>query len=112
MAGFTETQYDSGQGVTMLLRMSDAEFAAITASTTAADFEAHAYSSGSRRRFGVHARGVNLTIERGTAPDTFNDTKFLAIPTIAEYDAATTTTTFDISGETWTVTKKIPEVAA
>ena len=108
---FVETAYDSDQGVTMRLRMSTEEFAAVTASATAIDFEAHAYASGSRRRFGVHTRGVNLSRTRGTAPNTFKDSTFLSIPTVAEYDALAIGDAITIDSVAWTIAKKVDEVA-
>lgn len=111
MARFVETRYDSDQGVTMALRMSSTEFASVTASSTAQDFEAHAYSSGSRRRFGIHARGFIVSRQLGTAPLTFTESKFVAIPTVAEYDGASVGDAFTVGSESYTISKKVRELA-
>lgn len=103
---FQNNPYESDQGITMLYRCSDEEAAAVAAAAGPVDVEAHAYSSGGRKRFGIHTRGVNLSRVVGSAPNTFKKTSFLAIPTVAEYDGLSTTDTVSVGGVTWNVSSK------
>lgn len=108
---FVETKYQSDQGVVMGLRMSDDEFAAITAPTGAQDFAAHCYTSVSRRRFGIHARFVTLSRTVGTAPNTFKKTIRLSIPTTTEFDGMEIGDPVTVGGTAYTVSFKTAEIA-
>jgi len=108
--GFSNTSYESDAGFVCSLRASDAEIAAMTLSTSAVDAGFHAINSGSVRRFGVHPRGFVLTRERGTAPDTFSSTTFLAAPTAAGFDSVAQGATISIGGVDWEVLRKRPEI--
>ncbi len=108
---FVDRAYDSDQGFTALIRQSTAEAAASGAAGGTVDAPFHVYSSGSRRRFGVHARGVRLSRVVGTAPNQFTKNSFLAYPTPAAYDAVELASTVTINSVAWTVSSKVPESA-
>lgn len=106
---FQDRAYDTDQGFTAIVRQSTAEATASGAAGGDIDASFHVYSSGSRRRFGIHARGARLSRVVGTAPNQFTKTSFLAYPTVAAYDAANVGETVTIGGTTWTIASKVPE---
>jgi hypothetical protein len=117
MSDFTNTKYETNEGLIVGARLSDLEFAvAGTPPAAAIDFPITAYTSGSRRRFGVHARGVTLTREV-TVDDgggnvlTRTFTKFLAVLTPAAFATAAFNkdAVIAIDGVNWTVLRKINE---
>jgi len=107
--GFTDRAYDSDQGSTCLIRQSEDEVTASGAAGGEVDANFHVYSSGSRRRFGLHARGVSLSRSVGEEGDTATKSGFLAYPTVAAYDAVDIGDTVTIGEVTWTVAAKVPE---
>lgn len=113
MAGkFADTAYESDAGFVCKIRMSAFELAATTASASAIDAGFHCLNSGSRRRFGVHPRGVVLTRAVGAAPNEFNKSTFLAYPTVAGFNAIADGAKVTIDGVEWTVARKLPESLA
>lgn len=108
---FTDRAYDTDLGFTAIIRQSTEEVAASGAAGGAIDAAFHVYGSGSRRRFGVHARGVRLSRLVGTAPDQFTKSSFLAYPTVAAYDAVVVGSTITVGGVSWIVGSKQPEEA-
>lgn len=110
MANNVESTYDSTVlGSTLKIRLRAAEGAVYTPGAAEADFDLHVYGSGSRRRFGVHPRGVNLTRLAGTAPDQVVKRTFLAFGTQAALDAVALNSTIAVGGVNWTVASKVPE---
>jgi hypothetical protein len=106
---FEETAYESDLGFVCKIRMSVDEFAATTESVAAIDAGFHCLNSGSRRRFGVHPRGVVLTRVAGVAPETFKKSTFLAFPTAAGWNAVAENDPIVIGATSWTVSKKVKE---
>lgn len=108
---FVNLKYQTASGLIVLARMSTEEAAvAGTEPTGDTDLDVTAYVSGSRRRHGVHTRGVTLTRTVGTAPDTFNKRTFLAQLTQTAQDALSVGDSVTIGGTAWTVSAKVPEV--
>lgn len=107
--GFQDRGYASDNGFVCLIRQSDAEAAASGAGGGTVDAPFHCYSSGSRRRFGVHARGVRLTRTVGTAPNEFTKSSFLAYPTVAAFNSANVGGTVTIGSTDWTIAAKVAE---
>lgn len=106
---FSNNFYAMDDGTIIRYRVSTEEAAAVDAASGPATLEFRAYSSGSRKRFGVHTRGLNLGRVVGTVPNQSTRSTFLAIPTLAEYDAITSGDQVDIDGVTWSVTSKSAE---
>jgi hypothetical protein len=110
MAGnFSDVAYESDLGFVCLIRISDGELAATTASQEAVDAPFHCLNSGSRRKFGIHPRGLVLSRVVGIAPNQFNKTSFLAAPTAVAYNAAVVGSELSVGGNAWTVAGKRPE---
>lgn len=82
-----------------------------TEPTDPADAALTVYSSGSRKRHGIHARGLICTRLVGTAPNQFTKRTFVTMLTQAAYDAASVGSTLTIGGTAWTVRAKEPERA-
>ncbi len=108
--GFVNRGYESDAGFVCVIKQSDAEAAASGGSGGTPDAPFHCLSSGSRRRFGVHARGVTLTRTVGSAPNTFTKSSFLAYPSKAAWDAVAVGSTVAIGGTSWVVSAKVAEV--
>lgn len=64
---------------------------------------------GSRRGFGLHARGMRLVRTVGTGDTAFNRYNFLPICTIAAYDGFDRGDTITYGGFTWTISDMVPE---
>lgn len=111
MANFSDIGYESDLGFVCLLRVGDAELAATTLSVAAIDAPFHALNSGSRRKFGLHPRGLLLSRVVGVAPNQFNKSSFIAAPTVAAYNAANVGDDLSIGANVWTVSGKRPELA-
>lgn len=109
MANFVDVPYESDLGIVCLIRVSDAELAATTPSASPVDAPFHCLNSGSRRKFGIHPRGLVLSRIVGTAPNTFTKQSFLAAPTLAAYSAASVGSTLSIGANAWTISGKRPE---
>lgn len=110
MANNVESTYDSSAlGSTLKIRLRAAEGAIYTAGAATADFDLHVYGSGSRRRFGVHPRGVRLTRLAGVAPEQTVKRTFLAFGTEAALDAVALNSVIAIGGVDWRVASKVPE---
>lgn len=106
---FVEGAYESDSGQVFLIRHSQAEADAVGVVNSAPTIEAHVYSSGSRRRFGIHARYIRLTRTIGTAPDAFKVTRQLSVPSAADYLAYTIGQAVTYAGQSWTVSAKVDE---
>lgn len=106
---FVDRAYETDVGVVALIRQSDAEVAASGGAGGTVDAPFHVLASGSRRRFGIHARGVRLTRVVGTAPNTFTKSSFLCFPTSAAYDAIAVGSTITVGANSWTVSAKVAE---
>lgn len=111
MANFKDTPYESDLGFVCQVRMSAGEFAAVTASSSTVDAAFHCLNSGSRRKFGIHPRGLVLSRVVGTAPNQFNKTSFISTPTAAAWEAVNVGSTVTISTVEWKVSGKRPETA-
>lgn len=109
---FTNTKYESDDGVIHPIRLnSDRVAAAGTAPTGAVTSNAYAKISKSNREFGIRPRGVRLVRTLGTAPLTFKRYTFLPVLTGEAWDGAE----FDpgaaltINGVQWTVAARVSE---
>ena len=111
--GFTRVRYESAELGNISIEVDDDILGVIgTPPTAVADSSLTAYTSGSRLRNGCHARGVQLTRERGTAPDTFTSSRFLPIVTIADaaLPAFAPGASITIDGTAWEVARAVDEV--
>lgn len=106
---FVDRSYATDQGFVCLIRQSTAEAAASGGAGGDADAPFHVYSSGSRRRFGIHARAVRLTRVVGAAPNTFTKSSMLSYPTAAAWAAAVVGAAIAVGGVNWTISSKVPE---
>jgi len=112
MANSKSLNYDSTiLGSTIKVRLRAAEAAVYVPGNATADFQLHAFNGASRRRFGIHARGANLTRLTGTAPDQVRRRTFLPYGTEAALDALALDSEVTIGGVAWTVAAKVPETA-
>lgn len=105
--GFTRSKYEAGFGI-VFVELSDEEAAvAGTEPTAAADANITAYASGSRRRNGVHTRGVLLSREITDPTGTATVTKFLTLRSAADEQAPAyqPNATVTIGGVDWTVSR-------
>lgn len=110
---FVNAKYESTtlSGI-CLCRLSDGEFGVTGAEPAAAvDRSVKAYASGSRRRHGIHTRGIVVSKVFGTAPDTFKRYKFLTVLTTAAWAAYNVGDIVTIGTEAWNVVRKIGETA-
>lgn len=112
MANNVESTYDSSTiGATVQIRLRAAEGAVYTPGAAAAEFNLHVLQSGSRRRFGIHPRGVRLTRLAGTAPEQTVKRTFLPFGTEAALDAVALNSEIIIGGVVWKVASKQPETS-
>lgn len=104
-------KYESNElGLILTCKLSPEEGAAAgVAPSGSADTGLTAYASGSRRRHGVHTRGLTLSRLVGAAPNQFTKSKFLTMLTVAAYDSAAIGDNVSVGGVSWTVSGKIPE---
>lgn len=113
--GFKYVSYTTDAGTVVRLRMSKQaqDFTGQGTLSAAIDDEnVFAYSSnpGSRRKKQLNARGVILSREVGTAPNTFTRRTFVPITTKAALDALTVgTAVAAYGGNAWTIADKIGE---
>lgn len=111
--GFTRVKYQTNNYGIVGAVLSDTEVAvAGTQPTDPAVGKLTVYTSGSRRRHGIHARGVILTRDVGTAPDTAAKTTFLPALTPTAYASAAfqEQATVMLNGFTWTVARRVDEL--
>lgn len=113
--GFKYVSYTTDAGTVVRLRMS-AQAQAFTGQgslNTAIDDEnvyAFASNPGSKRKKQLNARGVVLTREVGTAPNTFQRRTFVPITTEAALTALTINTAVPAyGGNAWVIADKIGE---
>lgn len=113
--GFKYVSYTSDAGTVVRLRMSkQAQDYVGQGSLNAAieDNKIFAYASnpGSKKKKQLNARGIVLTREVGTAPNTFNRRTFVPITTKAALDLITLNTAVPAyGGFAWVVAEKIDE---
>lgn len=86
--GFQRTKYEAEFGICFVELSAEETAVAGTEPTPAADTKLTAYASGSRRRNGVHTRGVLLTREITDGTDSATITKFLTLRSAADATAA------------------------
>ena len=112
MANSVDATYDSSVlGSTIRIRLRANEGAVYTAGAATADFTLHAFNGASRKRFGIHARGVKLTRLTGTAPEQTVKSAFLPVGTEAALSAISDGSTITIGGIAWTVRGRLPETS-
>jgi hypothetical protein len=110
MANSVDATYDSKVlASTIYVRLRAAEGAVYTSGAATADFTLHAFNGASRRRFGIHCRGVRLSRLTGTAPEQTLKRSFLPVGTEAALDSIALESTITIGGIAWTVKGKVPE---
>lgn len=107
---FETTPYEMDNGLICKMRVSDTELAAMTVSAKTVDLSCHCLNSGSRRRYGIHPRGVRLTRAVGTGDAKSIHSSFLAYPTEAGWDAVADLAKITINSVEWTVSAKLPEI--
>ena len=114
MANFVDKKYESDLlGLVIQVRMSDAEADVYgTEPTAVRDSRLHAFNGGSRRKFGIHARGLILKRTTGTAPDLRVRRTFLPKPTVALWEAVELDSAVTIGTISWTVDSKVAETAS
>jgi hypothetical protein len=110
VAKFETTPYETDDGKVLQLRVSGKELAAMAASDKKIDFPFHALNSGSRRRYGVHPRGVRLTRSVGADDSASKKTTFLAYPTALGYKNVKVDDEITIGAIVWKVSAKVPEL--
>jgi hypothetical protein len=113
MAANVDGIYESDKlGQLILVRLRAAEGAAYTPAVPAANaltLELHAFNGASRRRFGVHARGVRLSRVVGTGNEASKRRAFLPVGTVAALNAYKTGDEVSIGGVAWSVSGKRDE---
>jgi hypothetical protein len=114
MANFVDRKYESDLlGLVIQVRMSDQEAAVYgTEPAAARDSKLHAFNGGSKRKFGIHARGLILKRTTGTAPDLRVRRTFLPKPTVTSWEGVALDSTVTIASVDWTVDSKTAETAA
>lgn len=106
---FVDRAYETDVGVVAIIRQSTDEASASGGAGGTIDAPFHVLSSGSRRRFGIHARGVRLTRTVGTSPNQFTKGSFLSFPTPAAWNAAAVGSTITVGANQWTISSKVAE---
>lgn len=115
MAALSSTKYQDDSGSIHPIYMS---LAKITASSVAptGDINAkgRAIIGGSRKKAGLHARGVRIKRTLGTAPLQFQRYAFIPVLTAAALatPAYQEGSDIDYNGQTWTVTESVGEKSA
>lgn len=111
MANFVDKKYESDLlGIVIQVRMGDGEAAVYAGEPTAAkDASLHAFNGGSKRKFGVHARGFKLVRTTGTAPNLIKHYTFIPCGSVTAYASQALDATVTIGGLAYTVEEKIPE---
>lgn len=113
--GFKYVSYTTDAGTVVRLRMSKQaqDYVGQGALNTAIDDEnvfAYASNPGSKRKKQLNARGVILSREVGTAPNTFTRRTFVPITTEAALDLITINTAVPAyGGNAWVVADKVSE---
>lgn len=113
--GFKLVSYTTDAGTVVRIRMSKQaqDFAGQgTLTAVPGDDKVFAYASnpGSKKKKQLNARGVILTREVGTAPNTFNRRTFVPITTASALAALTTGgAAISYGGNTWTIASKVSE---
>lgn len=111
--------YESDKlGLTILCRMSVDEAGVYSTPSSAVEAPVHAFNGGSRRKFGIHARGlilkrsVTVTDNSNTGPDaslTKDFYTFVPSGTLAAWGAAAVGSSVTLRGYTWLVSGKQEE---
>lgn len=110
--GISRTKYESDFNGIIFVEMSDEELVvAGTEPTGAAVSQLTAYASGSRKRNGIHARGVVLKREITDGTDTCSVSNFLVVRSPSDFGTAAYAlgATVQIAGVDWEVSKQRPE---
>lgn len=110
---FVYPKYESSELALVIQAKMSVEELAVAGPPPGADQDASltCYGSGSRRRHGIHARGVVCTRQSGTAPDIVTRRRFVTILTQSALNALSIGGTLSIDGIDWTIRSKVPEVA-
>ena len=106
-------RYESDGGDVLFVEVQANRTAAIGEEPSAtATSQQTAYVSVSRRRNGIHARGLILSRVRGTAPDQFTSTTFIPLLTqaAAALEANQPGQSKTIDGTMFTIRSAVPEV--
>ena len=113
MAANVDGKYESDKlGQIILVRLRAAEGAAYTPAVPAGGVETldlHAFNGASKRRFGIHARGVKLNRVVGTGNDATKKRGFLPVGTVAALAGYNKDDVISIGGVEWTVSGKLDE---
>lgn len=113
MAANVDGFYESDKlGAIILVRLRAAEGAAYTPAVPAVGAETldlHAFNGASRRRFGVHARGLKLTRVVGTGAEATKKRTFLPVGTVVALAGFKKDDEVSIGGVAWQVSGKVDE---
>lgn len=117
MPKFVDKAYESDSlQLVIQVRMSEDEAAAYGAPAGAVESELHAFNGGSKRRFGIRARGFVLkrTEEGAIASDppgtlTKDYYSYLPVGTVATWGAAAIGSTVSVGGTDWEIIHKDAE---
>lgn len=108
---FVTTGYKADDGDYYRIRMSNANRGAQTTADVGNQPSApgRALVGGSRRKSGLHARGVRLVRKTGSAPNLVSFHTFLPILLQGDYAALQVGATILINGISWLVESHVPE---
>lgn len=112
MAFLTDYIYDSDNGISYALRMSDATAAAHPGGAPtrgANDTGVSCNVSGNRNIAGMHARGLRLKRFTGTGVNRKSFSTFMPVATAAAWAGVATGSTVTIGTLAYTVSSKVPE---
>lgn len=112
--GYQRGFYKSDAGSVYHIRVSDATAASdigkfAAGPTTDGKVEVKVGGHGSKRKYGIFARGFVLKRRVGTAPDQFYRTSFIPCPDPANFTDAKIGTNITLNGNIWTVYDKVQE---
>lgn len=107
---FENTKYQSDDGSIHPIRIQPETLVVSGAAPSGAiDSSVSAQVGGSRRKYGLHARGVRLSRVFGSGDTAGRRYNFLPVLTTTTFDGLSKGGTVTYGGNTWTITDKVPE---
>lgn len=106
MPAFERAKYESDRGTIHSIRLQPATLAVAGAQPAGAvDSDIKAKVTKTNREFGLRPRGVTIAITRGEGEETFTETAFIPVLTIAGFATAgfQLNAAIQYGGEAWTV---------